>query len=40
LKLPQYGGARAGGGAVKRELKEMGLMDRQKRFELALKKNR
>ncbi len=40
LKLPQYGGARASGGAVKRELREMDLMDRQKRFELALKKNR
>jgi anti-sigma B factor antagonist len=40
LRLPQYGGERASGGAVKRELRDMDLMDRQKRFELALKKNR
>ena len=40
LKLPQYGGSRAGGGTVKRELKKMGLFDRQKRFELALKKKK
>jgi anti-sigma B factor antagonist len=40
LRLPQYGGARASGGTVKKELRAMGLMDRQKRFELALKKNR
>jgi len=37
LKLPQYGGRKVGGGAVKKELKVMGLLDRQKRFELALK---
>ena len=37
LKLPQYGGKKAGVGAVKRELKAMGLFDRQKRFEIALK---
>ena len=37
LKLPQYGGEKASGGAVKKELKAMGLMDRQKRFELAMK---
>jgi len=38
LKLPQYGKKKAGGGAVKKELKSMGLFDRQKRFELAMKK--
>ncbi len=38
LRLPQYGGRKASGGSVKRELKKMGLFDRQKRFELALKK--
>jgi len=38
LKLPQYGGKKAGGGAVKKELKVMGLLDREKRFELALKR--
>ena len=38
LKLPQYGGQKASGGAVKKELKTMGLFDRQRRFELALKK--
>ncbi len=37
LKEPQYGGLRVGGGAVKKELKEMDLLDRQKRFELAIK---
>ncbi len=37
LKLPQYGGKKAGGGAVKKELKAMGLYDRQQRFELAMK---
>ncbi len=37
LKLPQYGGKKVGTGAVKRELKAMGLFDRQKRFEIALK---
>jgi anti-sigma B factor antagonist len=36
LKLPQYGGKKAGGGAVKRELKSMGLMDKERRFNLAL----
>ncbi len=40
LRLPQYGGVKAGGGAVKRELRNMNLLDRQKRFELAMKKNR
>lgn len=40
LKLPQYGGTKSGGGAVKRELKAMRLIDRQKRFELALKQKR
>ena len=40
LKLPQYGGAKTRGGAVKRELRDMGLMDRQKRFELALKQKK
>ena len=38
LKLSQYGGKKAGGRAVKKELKSMGLFDRQKRFELAMKK--
>jgi anti-sigma B factor antagonist len=38
LKLPQYGGAKVGGGAVKKELKSMGLYNRQQRFELAMKK--
>jgi anti-anti-sigma factor len=38
LKLPQYGGKKASGGAVKKELKSMGLIDRQRRFELALQK--
>jgi anti-sigma B factor antagonist len=37
LKLPQYGGKKTGGGAVKKELKSMGLADKQQRFELALK---
>jgi anti-sigma B factor antagonist len=37
LKLPQYGGMRIGGGAVKKELRSMGLADKQQRFELALK---
>jgi anti-sigma B factor antagonist len=40
LRLPQYGGVKAGGGAVKKELRNMNLLDRQKRFELAMKKNR
>jgi len=40
LRLPQYGGARASGGAVKRALKGMDLLDRQKRFELALKRKK
>lgn len=40
LKLPQYGGLKTGGGHVKRELKEMNLLDRQKRFELALKRGK
>lgn len=38
LKLPQYGGKKARGKAVKKELKSMGLFDRQQRFELAMKK--
>jgi anti-sigma B factor antagonist len=37
LRLPQYGGEKASGGSVKRELRDMNLLDRQKRFELALK---
>ena len=37
LKLPNYGNMKTGGGAVKKELKSMGLSDKQKRFELALK---
>jgi anti-sigma B factor antagonist len=37
LKLPQYGGQKVGGGTVKRELRGMGLLDKQQRFELALK---
>jgi anti-sigma B factor antagonist len=37
LREPQYGGLKVGGGAVKKELKEMDLLDRQKRFELAIK---
>ena len=37
LKLPQYGGQKASPRAVKQELKQMGLFDRQKRFEVALK---
>jgi anti-sigma B factor antagonist len=37
LRLPQYGGEKVGGGSVKRELRDMNLLDRQKRFELALK---
>jgi anti-anti-sigma factor len=37
LREPQYGGIKVSGGAVKKELKEMGLLDRQKRFELAIK---
>ncbi len=40
LRLPQYGGAKASGGAVKRALREMDLLDRQKRFELALKRKK
>jgi anti-sigma B factor antagonist len=37
LKLPQYGGQKEKGGAVKKELKEMGLFDKSNRFELALR---
>lgn len=37
LRLPNYGGMKVGGGAVKKELKSMGLSDKQQRFELALK---
>lgn len=37
LKEPRYGGRKTGGGAVKRELKEMGLLDKSNRFELALR---
>lgn len=37
LREPQYGGVKVGGGAVKKELKKMDLLDRQKRFELAVK---
>jgi len=37
LKQPRYGGQKMSGGAVKRELKEMGLMDKSNRFELALR---
>ncbi len=37
LRLPNYGGTKVGGGAVKKELKRMGLSDKQQRFELALK---
>ena len=37
LKLPQYGGQKVSGGAVKKELRGMGLLDKQQRFELALK---
>ena len=37
LKLPQYGGQKVSPRAVKQELKLMGLFDRQKRFEIALK---
>ncbi len=37
LRLPNYGGVKVGGGAVKRELRSMGLSDKQQRFELALK---
>lgn len=37
LRLPQYGGQKVGGGAVKKELRAMGLYDKQRRFELALK---
>ena len=37
LKLPRYGGQKVSPRAVKQELKQMGLFDRQKRFEIALK---
>jgi len=37
LKLPQYGGKKMSGGAVKKELKSMGLFEKSNRFELALK---
>jgi len=37
LRLPQYGGVKAGGGAVKRELRAMGLLEKSNRFELALR---
>jgi anti-sigma B factor antagonist len=37
LSFSQYGGIRVRKGEVKRELKYMGLDDRQKRYELALK---
>ncbi|MFW6139577.1 MAG: STAS domain-containing protein [Spirochaetota bacterium] len=37
LKMPQYGGQKAKGREVKKELKAMELQDKQKRFEVALK---
>ncbi len=37
LKLPQYGGRKTKGKLVKTELKTMNLMDKQVRFELAIK---
>ena len=37
LRLPNYGGVKVGGGAVKKELRSMRLSDKQQRFELALK---
>lgn len=37
LRLPQYGGRKASTGSVKRELRSMGLLDRQKRLEIAMK---
>ncbi len=37
LSFSQYGGVKVRRGVVKRELKYMGLDDRQKRYELALK---
>lgn len=37
LRLPQYGGKKASTGSVKRELRSMGLLDKQKRFEIAMK---
>jgi len=37
LRLPQYGGSKTGGGAVKKELKAMGLLEKSNRFELALR---
>jgi hypothetical protein len=37
LKLPQYGAQKVGGSSVKKELKIMGLSDKQQRFELAIK---
>ncbi len=37
LRLSQYGGVRTGGGAVKKELKAMGLLEKSNRFELALR---
>jgi anti-sigma B factor antagonist len=40
LRLPQYGNLKVGGGQIKKELKEMNLLDRQRRFELALKRSR
>jgi anti-sigma B factor antagonist len=40
LRLPQYGGLKVGGGQIKKELRDMNLLDRQRRFELALKRGR
>jgi anti-sigma B factor antagonist len=40
LRLPQYGNLKVGGGQIKKELKDMNLLDRQRRFELALKRGR
>jgi anti-sigma B factor antagonist len=40
LRLPQYGGLKVGGGQIKKELRDMNLLDRQRRFELALKRSR
>jgi hypothetical protein len=38
LRFPQYGGKKGKRLAVKRELKFMDLMDKKKRFELAMRK--
>jgi len=40
LRLPQYGWKRAGKRSIKNELKSMGLLDNQERYEFVMKKRK